>query len=106
LYVANVNCALSPLDTLRHPHALILGSGSKSYNSAGAPLLCHAAGRVWFEVELLEESPNNYIRVGFAGTNFRGTEVGADAASWAVLPQNGKTRHGLILPTRHPRPHN
>ncbi len=59
---------------------------------AGAPFLSQAAGRVWFEVEVLEAKPNPQVQargsklwVGFAGTNFRGTaEVGKDAASWVV----------------------
>ncbi len=46
----------------------------------GAQFLSHATGRVWFEVELLEES-EFFIRVGFAGTNFVKSN---DAASWAV----------------------
>ncbi len=63
--------------------------------SVGAPYLCHSAGRVWFEVDLLEASPNMFVQVGFVGTSFCGSTLGLgeDAASWAVL-ENGNRRHG------------
>ncbi len=61
--------------------------------SAGAPFLCRAAGRVWFEVEVLEAS--DFMVVGFAGTNFRGVEkdrfgmmmigeLGANERGWGI----------------------
>jgi hypothetical protein len=71
--------------------------------SAGAAFLGQAAGRVWFEVEVVEAAGG--LRVGFAGTNFRGTYVGGDAASWAVY-QNGGTRHGYpTIPAPQPPEH-
>jgi hypothetical protein len=59
--------------------------------SAGMVHLCHSAGRVWFEVEVLEAKGN--LLVGYAGTCFHGPQVGGDSASWAVL-HDGRTRHG------------
>jgi hypothetical protein len=59
--------------------------------SVGAAHLCRSTGRVWFEVEVLKAS--GYIHVGFAGTSFRGKEVGGDAASWAIIT-DGSTQHG------------
>jgi hypothetical protein len=69
--------------------------GSWGFMSAGAAHLSHTVGRVWFEVEVLEAT--GHLRVGFAGTNFRGTEVGGDATLWALF-QDGGTRHGSAPP--------
>ncbi len=71
--------------------------------SAGAVFLCQAAGRVWFEVEVVYAAGN--LQVGFAGTNFRGTLAGGDATSWAVY-ENGGTRHGYpTIPPSQPPEH-
>jgi hypothetical protein len=51
--------------------------------SAGAPHLCLAAGRVWFEVEVLKAS--SCMVVGFAGTNF-GERVLGGEQGWGVWP--------------------
>ena len=59
--------------------------------SAGAEHLCHSAGRVWFEVEVLAAS--GYMEVGFAGTNFRGEQLGADERGWAIV-KSGAAKHG------------
>ena len=72
--------------------------------SVGAAYLCHATGKVWFEVDVLE--PGGSLRVGFAGTSFRGTTVGDDAASWAVIASWAVNSyyHGYALsppPLRH-----
>jgi hypothetical protein len=68
--------------------------------SVGAAFLCQAAGRVWFEVEVVDAAGG--LRVGLAGTNFRGTFVGGDAASWAVY-EDGETRHGYpTIPAPQP----
>ncbi len=65
--------------------------------SAGMVHLCCAVGLVWFEVEVLEATGD--FRVGFAGTCFRGSELGGDATSWAVN-MDGNARHGsLLLPS-------
>ena len=59
--------------------------------SAGAAFLCQAAGRVWFEVEVVEAKGG--ALVGFAGTNFRNNStVGTDALSWSIY-SDGKTYH-------------
>ena len=48
--------------------------------AVGAKNLCHSAGRVWYEVEVVE--PKGFPMVGFAGTNFCVNEpVGVDATS-------------------------
>jgi hypothetical protein len=64
------------------------------YMSVGAPFLCLSAGRVWFEVDLLEASPNMFVQVGFVGTSFHGTSLGLgeEATSWAVY-ENGHRCH-------------
>ena len=46
---------------------------------------------MWFEVEVLEAKGE--ADVGFAGTNFRGTDVGSDAVSWGIY-SSGKAYHG------------
>ncbi len=61
--------------------------------SAGAAFLCQAAGRVWFEVEVLAVS--NDMVVGFAGTNFRairGAKLGSDERGWGVV-ESGAAKH-------------
>jgi hypothetical protein len=66
--------------------------------SAGAAFLCQAAGRVWFEVEVLAGS--DYMVVGFAGINFRGgagkpppgEELGSDERGWGVV-KSGAAKH-------------
>ncbi len=62
-----------------------------NHASAGAAYLSCGAGRVWFEVEVLEAKGRT--EVGFVGTNFRGTTVGSDAVSWSIV-EDGKKYHG------------
>jgi hypothetical protein len=63
---------------------------------AGAVHLCHSAGRVWFEVELVEASQSGHISIGFAGTNFRNSGqmfLGGNALSWGIS-ETGSCFHG------------
>ncbi len=60
--------------------------------AVGAAHLCTTAGRVWFEVEVVEARGN--AMVGVAGTNFIGnTTVGTDSTSWGVY-STGWSFHG------------
>ena len=64
------------------------------------PYLSQAAGRVWFEVEVVEAKGR--ALVGFAGTNFCGSMVGyEDAVSWGINAE-GKRYHGRYTPPRPP----
>ncbi len=59
----------------------------------------NAAGRVWFEVEVVEAKGR--ALVGIAGTNFPCIPtVGTDAASWSIYSDSGgvlHSRHVLTL---------
>jgi hypothetical protein len=61
--------------------------------SVGVPYLSHSSGKVWFEAEI--EKAAGSIKVGFAGTNFRGVDVGHDEVSWG-LDQNGARWHRQV----------
>ncbi len=63
---------------------------NERWMSAGAAFLCQAAGRVRFEVEVLAGS--GCMVVGFAGTNFRGEELGSDERGWGV-DESGAAKH-------------
>ena len=58
--------------------------------SAGAAHLGRSAGRVWFEVEVLETSFD--MVVGFAGSNFREGQLGADERGWGIV-KSGAAKH-------------
>ncbi len=70
--------------------------------SAGAAHLCTLAGRVWFELEVVEA--NGQALVGIAGTNFRGNVVGSDAASWSIYSRDGGMLHGWHPLTQNSSP--
>ena len=71
--------------------------GGSSWAAAGAPHLGNAAGRVWFEVEVVQAKGR--ALVGIAGTNFNGfPTVGTDAASWSIYLDTGA---GGVLHSRH-----
>ena len=61
--------------------------------SAGAAHLGRSAGRVWFEVEVLEASGD--MVVGFAGSNFRGDTLGADERGWGIV-KSGAAKHRRV----------
>ena len=67
-----------------------LSAYSSEGMSAGAPFLGLAAGKVWYEVEVLAES--GHVQVGFAGTNIRGTKLGWNQTDWGVY-SIGTTYH-------------
>ncbi len=61
--------------------------------SAGAVHLCHSAGRVWFEVEVVEASID--MVVGFAGVNFREESLGTDERGWGIV-ESGAVKHRRV----------
>ena len=68
-----------------------LGRGGEA--GTGAAYLSCGAGRVWFEVDVLEAK--GWALVGFAGNNFRGSPrplVGFDAVSWSI-DEGGQAYH-------------
>ena len=56
--------------------------GSDDSGSAGAIFQTLAAGKWYFEIEVIDSIGE--LCVGFAGTNFSGDSVGMDAASWGI----------------------
>jgi hypothetical protein len=61
--------------------------------SVGAPYLSQSSGKVWFEVEI--EKAAGCVKVGFAGSNFQGSEIGKDDLSWG-LDHNGARWHRRV----------
>ena len=90
------------LERLRGIEALPHCSGNgavtfagSTYATMGAPYLALSAGRVFFEVEVLEAPARATLGVGFAGTAYNGTaraDVGDDALTWAIFSFD-KARH-------------
>jgi hypothetical protein len=71
--------------------------GRNVWTTVGAQYHSHSAGRVWFEVEVLEAKGK--VVVGFSGTNFRGSMVGyQDTESWSIYSELGGTFHGRYAP--------
>ncbi len=87
-----------PTTTAFHSHTHTLGRSRRrlgrggNYACVGAAHLSCEAGRVWYEVEVMEA--RGEASVGFAGTNFRGTTVGEDAVSWSIYLGGGQPYHG------------
>ncbi len=66
---------------------------------AGAMHLSYATGRVWYEVEVVEDK--GFAIVGIAGTNFRDNDVGIENnASWGIDSRTGMAFHNR-QPTLH-----
>ena len=83
--------------TLRNDGSAVKFRGS-TYGTVGAPYLALSAGKVYFEVEILEGVPRSTLGIGFAGTLICGTagiDVGDDALSWAIF-SFGKARHNDV----------
>jgi len=85
----------------RLPELATTGRRRGSWAAVGAAHLCHATGRVWFEVEVVEAKGR--ALVGIAGTNFNGTAtVGTDPVSWSIYSDSGGVLHArqaLPLPS-------
>ena len=58
----------------------------------GLPRLSRSSGKMGFELDVL--SAEGQLFVGFAGSNFRGDNVGADETSWAVTQDWFGRGHG------------
>ena len=82
------SCAASPL--IATPACR---RSQQRWMSAGAEHMCASAGRVWFEVEVLAAS--GYMTVGFAGTNFRGEQLGGDERGWGIV-KSGAAEHKRV----------
>jgi hypothetical protein len=104
-------CARSDLPVIS-PHDFKFSRSGDNALTVGAVHLGHSAGRVWFEVEVLEAKGSP--KVGFAGTNFCvnhttfDEEIGSDqvsggATSWSVS-SNGETFHRCFPPPPPPPP--
>ena len=66
----------------------------------GLPWLACVAGKVYFEVTVVEKAGG--VLVGWAGTNFSGTAVGLDeeGASWGVYNDGAKVHRRAPPPQK------
>ena len=71
---------------------------------AGLPWLACVAGKVYFEVTVVEKAGD--LKVGWAGTSFSGEVVGDDkeGASWGVVPFGCATYRQALPPSPPPTP--